>query len=86
MESKLDQVIAALATLQQGETMAQATLDDILNEARREATVAASVKALLEQLYAMRNDPAKLQATFDQLIANSQVVGDAITANTPAAA
>lgn len=61
-----------------------ATIDDILAEAKAEKTVADSAVALLQQLFAMRNDPAKLQATLDTMLANKQEVADALVANTPA--
>jgi hypothetical protein len=66
--------------------MAQTNIDDIIAEVQRQSTIAAGAKSLLEQLYAMRNDPVKLQATLDTLRSNDAMLADAITANTPAAA
>ena len=65
--------------------MAQATLDDILAESKKQSTVGASAIALLQQLFALRNDSVKLQATFDQMTSDEAALGAAITANTPAA-
>ena len=81
---QLDRIEAALAVILQKEIKMAATIDDILAEATAQKTVADSAKALLEKLFAMRNDPVKLQATLDTLLANKQEVADAITANTPA--
>jgi hypothetical protein len=85
VSTKLDAILLALAALQKGSLMSQATIDDILAEVTRQTTIAKGAKALIEQLYAMRNDPEKLQATLDGLRGNDDLIEQAIVTNTPQA-
>ena len=85
MAARFDKIDATLQALLKGQQMAQATIEDIIAEVTAEKTVADSAVALLTQLFALRNDPAKLQAAFDQMVANKNELAAAITANTPQA-
>lgn len=83
---KLDMILASLIAMQKGSSMSQATLDDLLAEVTRQGTIAAGAKSLLEQLYQMRSDPQKLQATLEGLKANDDLLEAALVTNTPQAA
>jgi len=83
-KAQLDRIESAIAVIAQKEILMQATIDDILAEATAQKTLADSAVALLQKLFAMRNDPAKLQSTMDTLLANKQEIADALVANTPA--
>lgn len=69
--------------------MAQATLDDVLAEVQQESTIEDSLLKLFTtaqaQAAAVGNDPVKVQAIFDGLVANVTKVTAAVTAGTPAA-
>ena len=63
------------------------TLDEVLAMVAEQTTVVASTKTLLEQLKAMLeaagSDPAKVNAVFDAIVANTDTLKAAIVENTP---
>jgi hypothetical protein len=98
MNETLFQILVLTALLWQGisiqrlikkQTMAQATLDDLTQDVSDETTVEQSAITLLQglsaQLAAAKNDPTKIQAIADSIVANKNALAAAITANTPAA-
>lgn len=65
-------------------------LDDLKAAVAAEDTVIAGAITLLNglsaQIVALKDDPAALQALADDVNAQAKALGDAVTANTPAAA
>lgn len=86
---KLDQILALVSALQtQGANMSQ-QLDDLKAAVAAEDTVIGGaitlLKGLSDQIVALKDDPAALQALADDVKARTQELSDAVTANTPAA-
>lgn len=79
-----------LTAIEKGQTMAQATLDDLQNEVTSATTIEQGAITLIQgiaaQLAAAKNDPVKIQAIADQLKSQDDALASAIAANTPAAA
>jgi hypothetical protein len=81
LERKLDRLINALETNANIGEAIMATLDDILFEVEAETSVTASVAALIANLQANQNDPAKLDQILTGMKANAGTLAAALTAN-----
>jgi hypothetical protein len=88
-QSQLDRIEAALATITQQEQAMTPQLQALQAEVQRNTDVTTSVTALVQnladQIVALKDDPAALQALADSLKANDDGLAAAVTANTPAA-
>lgn len=88
ISGKQDQILAALASLQKETTMAQATLQDILNETARQTTIEKSTETFIAgleaQILAANGNPTTIQSIFDALKGNNDAAA-ALIANTGAA-
>lgn len=94
-EQKLDRVITMLSNMSQSlgvilqkEDKIMSIADDLVAEAQAEATIDASILAMVTELQgivtANANDQPKLQAALAQFKANIAPIAAAIAANTPA--
>jgi hypothetical protein len=76
-----------LAALVQGEQLMSSQLDTLTAEVTQVETVDQSaivlIKGLADQIAALKNDPAAIQALSDRLKASSEALAAAVTANTP---
>lgn len=84
---KLDRILRYLRIITIGEIQQMHNLDEVLAAVAEQTTVVESTKTLLEQLKAMLDaagtDPAKINAVFDALAANTDALKAAVVANTP---
>lgn len=84
---KLDRILRFLRIITIGEIQQMHNLDEVLAAVAEQTTVVESTKTLLEQLKAMLDaagtDPAKVNAVFDAIAANTDALKAAIVANTP---
>jgi hypothetical protein len=82
IEAKLDQLLKK-------EQLEMATLADLQAQVTKNTTVEESavtlIKGLAAQIASLKTDPVALQALADSLSKSATDLGDAITANTPAA-
>jgi hypothetical protein len=83
MQTRLDRIEADHQQLLKGQQMAQATMQDLLDQVARQKTTAAGLGVLLTTLFALRDDPVKLQAAFDGMKANTDSLAAMLVANTP---
>ncbi len=90
VNSKLDFILLNLKQLIKKETEMSQQLTDLQAAVAQEITVEQSAITLLNglaaQLAAAGTDPAALQTLHDQILASSNALAAAVTANTPAAA
>ena len=87
LHQKLDLLLNNLKILVRKGEIQMHTLDEVLAMVAEQTTVVASTKTLLEQLKAMLeaagSDPAKVNAVFDAIVANTDTLKAAIVENTP---
>ncbi|HEY5985736.1 MAG TPA: hypothetical protein VIV12_05030 [Streptosporangiaceae bacterium] len=83
------QILAALAAVQQGESRMAMSLDALAAQVQKNTDAEASAVTLLNTLSDLIRssaaDPAKVTALADSLKASSDALAAAIVANTPAA-
>lgn len=84
--AKFDEI---LALLQSGDARMSQQLDDLKAEVTRATTVSQSAVTLIGGLAAkieeLKDDPVALQALADEMRANNDALGTAVTQNTPSA-
>lgn len=87
--AKLDQILAALAVMQQEERTMSAELDALTAQVSATTDLEKSAITLIEglaaQFAAVAQDPAKVTALAAQLKTSADALSAAITANTPPA-
>jgi uncharacterized coiled-coil protein SlyX len=85
--AKLDQILAALAVMQQKEDIMSAELDALTAQVAANTDLEKSAITLIEglaaQFAAVAQDPAKVTALAAQLKSSADALSAAITANTP---
>lgn len=82
---KLNAINARLDAIEHKEELQAMDLDAILAKVTEQTTITGSVIALINELRAHQNDPVKQQQIYDAIVANSDALSAALTANTPAA-
>lgn len=87
--AKLDQVLAALTSIGGKEDAMSKELDALAVQVKintdAEASGVVLIQGIADQLAALKNDPAAIQALSDSLKASADGLSAAIVANTPAA-
>ena len=85
---KLDKILAIVRDLQRKEGAMSKELDELQLAVEENTSLDNSiiqlVDGLADQIEALKEDPAKLQALSDALKVSNQAIKDAILANTPA--
>ncbi len=90
IERKLDQILSALASMEQKDTQIMAALDDLKAAVAAEDTVVDSAVVLLKGLKdaldaaIASGNPADLTALSADIGARTKALSDAVAANTPA--
>jgi ABC-type transporter Mla subunit MlaD len=88
-DTRLDRILEAVTSLVlKGDVMSQA-LDSLATQVEQLKTVEQSavtlIKGLADQLTAIKDDPAKIEALAAELKSTSEDLAAAVAANTPAA-
>lgn len=88
-ESKLDEILSRLKSIQRQETQMAKTLDDVKTQVAANTDTEQSAIQLLTQLHdllvAAQGDPAKIDEIIASLSSSKEALAAAIVANTPAA-
>lgn len=89
IEEKLDQILTELRAIKEGEqvmTQELAVLQEQVAETLDvEESAIALIQGLAEQIAAIKDDPAAIQALADSLHSKSEALAAAVIANTPSA-